>query len=283
VYAGQVRRLASDDSPAPVEPVPVLTEAVNRNVRTAALGRAGGTSYAAVVTGSAGAQTLLIGAVGQARSVEFRGARLPSGTASRPVWLSLPADGALNSAMGLIAVGGRLYRFSSINPQPVLLAGVPGRVSAVAAAPDGHRVAYIASGRLFVTVVTGSGTQAQAAPPRLVRTSLRDLTGVAWSAEDLLIAAGIRPTGRVAILEANVDGAMETERLADLGNARVTGLVAHPANPTTSTGGAPAVAYMTRDAAFDALFQVRIEASAVAGVTPAADPTVLPTSPFFLQ
>jgi hypothetical protein len=281
VYEGQVRRLIS--SVNPTDPVPLLTGEVNRGVRSAALGRAGDTTYAALVVADGAGQALRVGAAGPGQTVTFTRARLPGGTTSRPVWASLPADGAPGGGVGLVVAGGRLYHFSSdgTDPRPVDLPDIPGPLSTVAVAPDGHRIAFIAGGRLFVTVVTASGTRWQATSVREVRTSLRQLAGVGWTAEDLLIAAGVSAASdRVTIIDTTVDGAVEYGRLTDLGTARVTGLVAHPVNPT-STGGGGTVAYVADDVAFAG--SARIQASQVGGVTPSPGSTAQPTAPFFLE
>jgi hypothetical protein len=259
---------------------------LNRDVRSAALGRSAGSTYAALVTGgpTLKLQTFAATADGSPSGLN---ADLGTRAASRPVWLSLPIDGRVDGAVGLIAAGGRLLRFGTgaADPKPIKLSAEIGPVTAVAAAPDGRRVAFIAGGRLFVTVLATGLAPGVTVPQRLrlVPASLSRLSAVDWSSEDSLVVAGFRESSqRVALVDVTVDGALETERLADVGARTVTDLVAHPARPSTA-GGAVAVAYVGEGIAYDAFSVAQpIEAAQVVGAT-VGPKTSRPTAPLFLD
>lgn len=290
VYQGRVSRVAGPGGPS--GPVPLLTEEVNRDVRTAGLSRSGDTTFAALVVGDRAGQKLVVGAARDGRPATFVPAALPRGAVSRPVWLTAPSAGDPVRGIGLIAAGGQLYRFTSsgVEPRRVTLPGIAGPVTAVAAAPDGYRIAFVADGNLYVTVITTTETEARAVRSRPVRTSLSKITGVDWSGENSLIVAGERgDTRRVAIVDVMVDGGLETVRLPDLGTAQVSHLAAYPARPVptanavVTTPGA-AVTYVANQVAYELFSPPEpIEAGEVVGAPPPGDPPARPAAPFFLR
>ena len=164
-------------------------------------------------------------------------------------------------------------------------AGLAG-IASVAVAPDGHRVAVIAGGRLYLSVLTAADNGMQLSPPLPVRTLMRELTAVDWSSEGSLVVAGVRTDkDRVAITDVSIDGAVQTYRQPDLGTARITHLVAYPANPVINTGDANAVAYVADDVAYNVLSAPeadRRRRRGRAGAQPGGR-AVLPTAPFFLN
>lgn len=279
VYQGRVHRLRS--SARSGEAIPVLTEEVNQNVITAGFTRAGGSTYAALAVQAADGQRLVVGGSTGAGTA-FDTSSRSFEAIGRPVWLKAPGD------VGLVVADGRLHSFrvGSGAVEPVSLPGLTGVVRSVGVAPDGHRIALVVDDRLYVAAI-GRGDRVEVLPPRLVPTSLVDITQVDWVAETLLVAAGTNPAGRVTIHDVTVDGAIETRSLRDLGNASVTHLAGYPANPVSgSTVGARM--YVANGIPYD-LFepseQIRLEE--VEGVDPAAtptadDPTAVPSAPFFL-
>jgi hypothetical protein len=157
--------------------------------------------------------------------------------------------------------------------------GLPA-VSAVAVAPDSHRVALLAGGQLYVTTLSNdNGVQLGA--PILIQTVLTALTAVDWGAQGTLVVAGTNPDSRMAIMDVSVDGAIQRNRLADLGSNAVTSLTAYPANPAREAPGVP-VAYVLNNAAYDESSTERIDLKDLAALLPAARPGVQPTAPFFL-
>jgi Lipoprotein LpqB beta-propeller domain len=285
VFEGQIRRLR-DLSPNAADPVPVVDGSVNRNVRFAALGRGGPTVYAALVVSERNETVLRVGVAARGSVGSFSRAVL-RGPVSRPVWAVTPADGKATGGMGLVASGGRLYGFFSnaVDPAPVDWPSGPSGIDTVAVAPDGHRIAVVAGGRLYLSVVTVGNDGLRASPPRQVRTLLRDLTAVDWSSESSLVVSGVRPdTGRVALMDVSIDGASQVDRLSDLGNVKVSYLAAYPANPIRGAGDADAVAYVANNLAYDAFSDPqRIDARDVSGPVRNAGAAAPPTAPFFLE
>jgi hypothetical protein len=285
VYDGQIRRLAR--SVNPTLPVPGVTAEVNRNVRSAALSSVGGTrTYAALVTGDGSRQLLQVGTSVAGRPAVFRRSVLP-GAAGRPVWAVTPQGSDTGAAVGLLVVAGRIYSFGvdGAAPRPVQWPGGPTGVQAVAVAPDGRRVAVVAGGRLYMSVLTTGGNTMQLAPPRPIQVLLKDLSAVDWSSEGFVVVAGVRgETRRVAITDVSVDGAVQTNRQADLGTALISHLAAYPANPVVPDGDAKAVSYVAQDVAYDVVGEPkRIAVADIAGPVPSPVAGVLPTAPFFLN
>lgn len=280
LYDGKVRRLAASARPTDAVPVP---DELNRDVRAAALSRSGGTVYAALVAANGAGQRLVLTATRDGIPVT-RTPELPKGAASRPVWLSGWANGEPGGGVGVLAVGGRLYSFmtNGVAVEPVDLPAGLGPVTAVGAAPDGHRIAFVAGGRLYVSVLTADANRLKAGPPRRVQTSLSGVTGVDWSSEETLVVAGTRvDTGRVTIIDITVDGGVETARLNGLGTAAVTDLAAYPANPLSR---AAVVVYQVDGVAYD-LFNPpeSIDAADLVGAPAAGGDPVRPVAPFFLE
>ncbi|HEU4346285.1 MAG TPA: LpqB family beta-propeller domain-containing protein [Actinoplanes sp.] len=282
VYNGQVHRLAG--SSRADQPVPVIAPAANRNIRMAALATSGDRSYAAlVVNESGGRPALRVGAAGAGEQATLRRIGL-SGAVGRPVWAKSPV-GADAGTSGLVPIGGRLWSFSADGGsiRQVEWPNSPGAITAVAVAPDAHRVALLAGGRLYVAALSSSENGAQLSGPHAVPTVLRDLTAVDWGSESTLVVAGISPeNNRVAMMDVSIDGATQTNRLADLGSKPVTYLATQPANPAREEA-AVAVAYVVDGAAYDEANPDRLDAGDLA--KPLADPPagVLPGAPFFLN
>jgi Lipoprotein LpqB beta-propeller domain len=281
VYTGQVRRLAR--SYRADQPVPVLAPAVNRNIRMAALATAGRRTYAALVVNEAGGkQALRVGSAADGEQATLRriGLPLPIG---RPVWAKSPV-GADAGTTGLIAAGGRLYSFAADGTRrQVEWPGGPGNITGVAVAPDAHRVALVAGGRLYVAALNTGADGTQLSEQYVIHTILRDVTVADWGSEGTLVVAGVRSDSRrVAIMDVSIDGASQTDRLADLGSNRVTYLATLPANPTDEETS-NAVAYVLDNAAYDEVNPDRLQAGDLAD--PPANPpaNVLPTMPLFLN
>ncbi|MGX6601964.1 LpqB family beta-propeller domain-containing protein [Micromonosporaceae bacterium Da 78-11] len=287
---GQIRRLA--DWPHADEAVPVLKPEANRDVRLAALTVAGSHTFAAVVTVNGATQALRVGVTAQPGAVtDLKQVKLPAGTLGRPVW-AITTAGDTDTATGLVTVSGKLYSFTSGGQpaQPVEWPNTAGAVTSVSVAPDGHRVALVAGGRLYRTVISGGGGDGVAfgdveplRPP-----TMRTVAAVAWTSEGWLMVAGIRPDNRYTIVDVTVDGALSEPRLEDIGTDAVTDVVAYPANPLSSQQLASSESFVADGAAFDALgLPVRITAADLAGAKVGdpknSDPKNTPTAPFFLD
>ncbi|WP_425435389.1 LpqB family beta-propeller domain-containing protein [Micromonospora pattaloongensis] len=279
VYQGQVRRLTS--STRADEPVPLLTPAVNRNVVSAALRRDGDVTSAALVVRHGQARRIVIGS-GPAQGGTFQTLAGAFGTVGRPVWLKGPGN------VGLVPADGRLLQFQVGSPAltEVNLPGLPDRVTAVGAAPDGHRIVLVVAGRLYVAALS-RGEAAEVQSVRELPTSLNRLTSADWTTENSVVAAGLNPERRPVLYDITVDGAIEIRPTRDLGTADVTHLAAYPASPLGSTGGYRM--YVANGIAYDQLGPgEEIRADEIAGATTGASPTASPrssgaTAPFFLS
>jgi hypothetical protein len=284
VYNGQVRRLAQ--SVNPTLPVPGLTPELNRNVVAAALSTNGTRSYAAlVVDEKGGRQALRVATSWNGQPPVVR--RLPlSGTADgRPVWAATPDGADTGGAVGLVVVGRRIHSFGtgSTAPRVVSWPGGPARVDSVSVAADGHRVAVVAGGRLYLSVLTTDDSGMKMSEARVVPTQLQQLTAVDWSSESSVVVAGTGGADRRAIADVSIDGAVQTNRQPDLGEATITHLVAYPANPVTGVD-ANSVAYMAGGIAYDVLGAPKpIVVADLAGPTPSPAAGQRPVNPFFLN
>ena len=281
VFNGEIRRLVRSSNAG--LPVPIIKPEDNRGVRMAAMSTSGNRAYAAlVVNESRGRQALKVGAAGVGEKAALR--RIPlSGTVGRPVWAK-SLDGADGSTLGLITVGGKLYSFGADGSDfsTVEWPAGPGKITAVAVAPDARRVALLAGGQLYVAALSG-GDGAQLSSPHVVRTELRSLTAVDWSSEGVLVVAGLRSDDRVAIMEVSIDGADQSDRLPDLGSNPVTYLTAAPANPTRGEETSGAIAYVLGTGAYDEVNPDQIGVADLA--QPVNDPPkdMVPSAPFFLN
>ncbi len=286
VYNGVIHRLT--DSAHDADAVPVLKQAANKGIQSAALSDAGQHSFAAVVAGSGASSALRvavapIGAEADLKTV--RGLKAPLGA---PAW-AISAAGDTDAALGLITSQNRLFSFGSggAGAQPVEWQDVdPGPITAFAVAPDGLRIALVAGGKLYrgVLVAGGSGVAisglAQLRPP-----GLESLSSVAWSSEGYLVVSGVQAK-RVSIDDISIDAARLVPRLSDIGTDPVTYLTAYPINPVTHFQSLEApVAYVAHGDAWNAVgYPARITAAQVAG--PIAGPTgagATPTAPFYLN
>jgi hypothetical protein len=281
VYGGQVRRLAR--SYRADQPVPAIAPAANRNVRMAALAASGSRAYAALVVSESGRQVLRVGAAGTGEQANLRRIALPA-PIGRPVWAKSPV-GADAGTTGLVTAGGKLYSFNADGSglARVEWPGGPGNITAVAVAPDAHRVALLGGGRLYLAALSTSDDGTQLSATHVVRTVLSGLTAVDWASETQLVVAGVRPDSRrVAMMDVSIDGAGQTDRLADLGSKTITFLATLPANPARDDAPT-AVAYVLNDLAYDELDPDKLEARDLAD--PPTDPPadVLPGAPFFLN
>jgi hypothetical protein len=291
VYGGKIVRLS--ETPRAVRSIPAVPPQANKDVRTAALSTSAVHTYAALVTGSGRSEALRVGttmtsAAADAALREVTG--LP-GDLGTPVWAMTGNGARPEDAIGLIIAKGGLYSFRAEGgaARPVQLAGVTGKPTAITVAPDGHRVAIVAGGRLYRAVLAISGDGVTVSETELLRPPLQTVTAADFSGEGWITVAGVGGGGRVTVLDVTVDGALQDPRLPDIGDDTVDYVTAYPVNPVNQTstelGNADYVSYSTADgAAWDALSTpVRIDAADLAeppGDQPAG---VVPTAPFFLN
>lgn len=274
VLAGTVYPL-SEPGEEPI--VPIVPEA-NRDIVAASLNRAGATISAALVTSEQNRFRLRTGAgIGTVR--EFRTGRKSFGTMGRPVWLKRAGN---VGPTGLVVADGGLYEFrtDSATLTPVPLTGASGRVTAVGAALDGNRIAFVVSGRLYVAGVRTVDGTLSVGPSRQVVTSLRDLTAVDWYGENSLAVAGVERNGRAAVYKLNVHGAQETALITDVG-AAVTQLATYPENPDAPVLSRPPL-YEANQVAYGTGGSPIGRDQVVAGASGLPPGSATPTAPFYL-
>ncbi|MEU4368992.1 LpqB family beta-propeller domain-containing protein [Micromonospora chersina] len=272
VYDGAVRPLAIANEARAA--VPLVPDA-NKNVVAAALARADDQILAAlVVTGADRRQRLKVGS-GPDPVAVFDTSRA-YGTLSRPTWLR-SLDG--RHPAGLVAADGRLYRFDGAAGMSQVPLAVPGPVVAVAGSLDGHRIALVIGGALYVAAVSVDGGVVSVGQLRPLVALLTNISAVDWVAENDLVLAGNEADRRPAIHQITVDGAQETALKRDIG-AEVTQLAAYPG---AAVGGPPSLSFMYeanraayRNNPFD-----NIKREQVLDV-PAGSRASNPTAPFFL-
>lgn len=270
VYDGAVHPLAVVGEPGTV---PVTAE-VNRNVVWANFGRADDRTLAAlVVSGPNKRQRLAVGS-GIAPLADLR--RGPEHTAiGRPVWLRTLDP---LKPRGLVVADKNLYRFDGdVAMSQVQLNGVTGEVSAVATSLDGHRVALIVGGGLYVAAVSLDGDQVSIGPLRKVFTSLTALSAVDWSGEDQLVVAG--SVDRPAVYQVSIDGARQAGLHEKLG-ASVTHLAAYPVNPVVPQPSV--VLYEANGVAYSGSSRIQRDQVLNVSPSPTGDRPGNPTAPFFL-
>jgi hypothetical protein len=265
--------------------VPVLKPAENKGFTAAAMSTSATHTFLAAVSGSGSNQRLRVAAARTGEQAALNDVGGLSGTLGRPVW-AVTGDGDAGGAIGLITVNGKLYSFGAngSKARPVELPGDPGSIGAISVAPDGRRVALVAGGRLYRTVLGTSGDASTLSPPeQLLAPTLTTVGAVAWNSEDWLTVAGTRGDGRVSIMDMSIDGALVAQRLPDIGDKTVSHLTAYPANPVSRDKSA-LVSYTVAGGAWDALSTpVPITLSDLAGPTNNPPAGMRPTAPFFLD
>jgi Lipoprotein LpqB beta-propeller domain len=288
VYNGSIRRLS--DTPHDADLVPLLKPAANRTIQSAALSTSGQHTFAAVVTGSGASTALRVAVAPTGQQADLKAVPGLTGSLGHPAW-AVTAAGDTDTAIGLVTAQSHLYSFGTggAPAQPVEWPdGDPGPISSFSIAPDGYRVALVASGKLYRAVLTSGGNGVVLSErQQLVPPGLGSLSAVAWSSEGTLAVSGVATENkRVAIYDVSIDAATSVPRLGDMGTEAVTYLTAYPINPATTTqlSGA-AVAYVAHGAAWNAAgYAARITPTQLAVPSPGAAPgSAVPTAPFFLN
>lgn len=260
VVDGKVRRVQTEGAPATAD-VPVAPGA-NNNVRFAAISDA----YAALVRHDGDQLRLWVGSTQQQNRT---GLRAP--TMSRPVL----AD---RQDTGYVAAGGGLYQFNADTAEVTEVAGLPNaRVTSVALAPDGRRLAIVAGGRPYLVALSGDGGSAGAFRP--VPSPLGGLTGISWLNETNLAMTGTTKGG-AALVRVSLDGAVISTQ-QEVNASAVTGLVSFPEDPVSGIGGrimveADGKTYQVYSSTIDYL-----PPEALVGKAPARGQEL--TAPFFME
>ncbi|WP_089156725.1 LpqB family beta-propeller domain-containing protein [Micromonospora sp. NBS 11-29] len=273
VYDGVIHPLAIGNERRDAVPLPA---AENRNVVSASLARAREQVLAAlVVTGPDRRLRLKVG-TGPEPVAVFNRSDDTFGSMSRPTWLRSLDE---NRAAGFVAADGRLYRFNGAAELSLVPLNVSGNVVAVAGSLDGHRIALVAGGAVYVAPVNVEGGVVSLGQPRRLPTLLTGVTAVDWITEDQLVFAGNDPDRRSAIHQLAVDGAWEPPLANEIG-APVTQLAAYPGG---GDRGLPSLSFMfeTNGSAWRNNPIDFVTPEQVLDL-PAGSRTANPTVPFFL-
>ncbi|MEV0896314.1 LpqB family beta-propeller domain-containing protein [Actinoplanes sp. NPDC049802] len=285
VYDRTIRRLVDRDRPTP-DSVPGLNAETNKDVSRAAVTTTGSHVYAALVTGTGKGERLRVGFATAGQVATLREVTGLPGGIGYPVWAITPED-KTDRAAGLVIAAGKLWRFRAQGGQALQVSwpGVTGPISAIAVAPDGHRVALVIGGRLFRAVLTVSGEGMALSGLRELDPPLESVTAVDFTSEGWLAVAGTdRSSKRIAIMEMSIDAALQSDRLADIGTNAVSYLTTYPANPETNRPTVSTLMYSTGTDAWEGLStSVQLKAANLAGPSSEPRPGVVPGAPFFLD
>ncbi|WP_027659319.1 LpqB family beta-propeller domain-containing protein [Salinispora fenicalii] len=264
IYEGAIHSLGPTAVPvAPVE---------NERVLSAGISRSGQRILAALAVDAGGGRQRLAVEVGSAPLTSFSASQETFRTVSRPLWLRSAQP---QRPIGLVVADGGLYRFdeeAKLEPVQLSLGGV----AAVAAALDGHRLALVSGGELYLATVVHDGDTLAVGPPRRIHTSLTGLTAVDWYGENSLVVAGSKGGKRV-LYEVGVDGARETK--LHVTGAIVTHLAAYPGHPEAPYG---TVMYEANDVAYQGFPIKRITPDQVRDLAPNDAQTSDPSAPLLL-
>lgn len=273
VYDGVIHPLALGSERRGTVP---LSAAENRNVVSASIARTDEQVLAALVVTAPDRRLRLKVGTGLDPVAVFTSSGATFRTMSRPTWLR-----SLDRARpaGLVAADGRLYRFDGaggLSPVPL---NVTGNVVAVAGSLDGHRVALVCGGAVYVAPVNVDGGVVSLGQPRRLPTLLTGVTAADWISEDQLVLAGNDLDRRPVIHQLSVDGGFESPLKNEVGSA-VTQLAGYPGS---GDRGLPAFSFMyeANGAAYQNNPFEFIKRQQVLDL-PAGSRVVNPTAPFFL-
>jgi hypothetical protein len=270
VVDGAVRQ----HQPDPELDLSALAGGGNERIHSAAL--TGDRRFAALVRAEPdGALRLMV-----ARPAGLAGTGLVGTRMSRPVWLA-------GGDAGLVVADGKLYRFGrDAEAASVRVPGELAGIQAVAAAPDGRRIALVAGGRLYVASMAWREGSFSVNEPRVLPTTAQDLQGVGFLQENWLAFVG-QEEGRSRLYEITVDGALERDLpRGELGvPASVDSFTAYPGDPTVQPPARGEIMYEADGRAYHYSHGLKpelIEADDLYGV-PAGSGPGDPRAPFFLD
>lgn len=208
VVSGALRRIASSTA---LPPLP-LSAKINTGVVAGAVAR-GERAFALVRKDgrhSDGSDRVRLH-VGPSDSV--RPTTLTARTVSQLIWLDheaakvlVLADGRLRQVVSGTQVSAGTPAVSAVSVDDA----IEGHIDGVSVAPDGHRVALVAGGKLYVAPLLRGGKVMSVGPLRWVPTRLSELQGVAFTGEERLVIVGSEG-GSVRLTEVTVDGASQAD------------------------------------------------------------------------
>jgi hypothetical protein len=278
IYEGAVRALVPPTGD-PTPEVPLASE-VNRNLISVAIIRGPKVAVAASVDTPAGPRLQ----VGSGDGVVTALKQTTVEPVGRPVWLPGVGGGA-NQPIGLVADSqGHVYRFQADGKTSRMRLPVPEAVTDIAVSPDGHRLAVIAGGKLYLVLIATDKATVTPAGVNAPALSLSDLTAVAWLSETHVAVVG-RGQGRGAQFgDVSIDGGVQSLR-AESTPGEVRMLSAVPEVPVYDTHD-DTLMFQAGNRAARARGAVQmIEAGDVAGVAgpaSAAPDAPVPSAPFYV-
>ncbi len=215
---------------AGVTPPPVLAAKENQNVVFAAINR--GMKLAAYVRlGTDGRTSLQIIREGKASKVNAK--NIPEGSdMGRPVWIPGSNDQLI------LPSGGRLYVVNAANgnSSDVTPSQFRGDISAIAVAPDGRRVAFVAAAQAYVASLKFDGqTVTVGLNPRRVLAGQLTANAIAWASESWLYVTGTVGSAP-AMWRATADSVVAENLSEALKGIRPVDVVAHPTGPSSRQG-----------------------------------------------
>ncbi|HEY2790904.1 MAG TPA: LpqB family beta-propeller domain-containing protein, partial [Micromonosporaceae bacterium] len=188
----------------PSDPSRVATDAKNTDVVAAAIGDVTGDICTALVRSVSGRDELWISRVGDGVRPHYVKV-FTAKSILNPQWLP-------NGDLAMIV--DRAFRLASqdrdgnYQMQPSASIAGPGAISTFSVGPDGHRVALVSGGQIWIGTLS-AGSQVQ--QPRQINLApwQSKVTGLGWSTIDRLIVGGVGQgshAGKSSVIEAYVDG-----------------------------------------------------------------------------
>ncbi len=224
VAGNEVRRVTrSNWGQAPAD-LAVLGSPDNKNVRSAAV--AGG--HAALVRDDGDRVRLWVGPDEKGR---FTRTSLVAASMSRPVLVD-------DQDVGYVAANGKLYQFTLDKAAitEVIISQLPQQVTAIALAPDGRRLAVVASGSAYLVALGGNG-DGSGAVARPIPTMLDKLSGISWLSETGLAITGTYGSTLALARLLTLDGAVLDASPQVLPVQTVYRLASFPQDPVDDLGG----------------------------------------------
>ena len=219
------------DNPAPTDPTRTLADSKNTDVVMAALGTIDGVSSAALVRSVSGRQELWISRAKSGRAKYVKA--MTATTFLRPQWLP---DGDL-----AVVADQKFYviRNGTNEPLPLAVLG-PGAISAYSVGPDGHRVAFVSGGAVWIAILSGKQPDLSPARPINLAPELTHVTTVAWSTVDHLVVGG-SAGGKSRVLETSSDGVYyqmppDLNKTGFYFDTTITQIESYPISPLDANG-----------------------------------------------
>jgi hypothetical protein len=218
-YDIQEGRVVAVMAAAP-SPTGALASPENQGVVSAAVTR-GGAAAAFVRDIGLGRRSLSI-----VRDGRVIGTNLQTTSIGRPAFIPNSEDSLM------VAAAGRLYAVSGVDGVATDVTRGAGGVTAVAVAPDGRRIAFVANRQVYVTSLTlANNTITVGSTARPILAGQVEASSVAWTGEAWLDVAGTATTGGPALWRVTADSVVAQNLSDKLIGVTVLDLLAYPQWP----------------------------------------------------